>query len=137
MPVIWSDATRAKLLMAIIKTNGGKIDYKGIVEFMGPEYNSKCIQNQIQFLKTKANAEKPTGSAPSTPSKNGKKNTTPADATGTPTKSPASAKRGRKQAINVESESASDGEGDKRVKKVKTEVKQEIKSEEILMNRVR
>ncbi|KAK2873600.1 hypothetical protein FQN49_002243 [Arthroderma sp. PD_2] len=131
MPVIWNDASRAKLLMAIVKTNGGKVDYRGICEFMGPEYNAKCIQNQIQFIKNKASGEKAPGSAPSTPAKGGKKTTT--DPAKTPVKSPASAKRGRKPAANPGPEGDSDDEepsANHRMKKVKTEVKREVKAEE-------
>ncbi|EFQ97142.1 hypothetical protein MGYG_00185 [Nannizzia gypsea CBS 118893] len=131
MPVVWNDAARAKLLMAILKTSAGKIDYKAIVEFMGPEYNAKSIQNQIQSIKSKAFGDKPPGSNPSTPSK-GRKNDT-STAGKTPTKSPASAKRGRDQTDDG-TESASEcatPTNSRRSKKVKAEVKEEIKSEDL------
>ncbi|KAM5455154.1 hypothetical protein MaudCBS49596_001794 [Microsporum audouinii] len=132
MPVTWNDAARAKLLMAIVKTSGGKIDYKGIVEFMGPEYNAKCIQNQIQFIKNKANGDKAPGSTPSTPTKSEKKGNSAAGSVKTPTKSPASAKRGHEQAVGPESETTINTPSpanNRRTKKLKTECKKEIKKE--------
>ncbi|EGE07487.1 hypothetical protein TEQG_06401 [Trichophyton equinum CBS 127.97] len=126
MPVTWNDAARAKLLIAILKTSGGKVDYKAIADYMGPEYNVKSIQNQIWFIKTKTLGDNASGSNPSTPSKGGK------DAK-TPTKSPASAKRERAQ---VDDDAEADPVPDSatptknsRSKKAKTEIKQEVKKE--------
>ncbi|EGD85075.1 hypothetical protein H112_08801 [Trichophyton rubrum D6] len=126
MPATWNDAARAKLLIAVLKTSVGKLDYKAISEFMGPDYNVKSIQYQIWAIKTKTLGDKASVSNPSTPSKGGKKDAK------TPTKSPASAKRERAKVDDAESDSVPDSATPKkngRSKKVKTEIKQEVKQE--------
>ncbi|EFE43906.1 hypothetical protein TRV_01348 [Trichophyton verrucosum HKI 0517] len=118
----------SQLLIAILKTSTGKIDYKGIADYMGPvpEYNVKSIQNQIWFIKTKTLGDKASGSNPSTPSKGGKKDAK------TPTKSPASSKRERAEVDDAQSDSVPDSATptkNGRSKKAKTGVKQEVKRE--------
>ncbi|KAL4746506.1 hypothetical protein BDW72DRAFT_197634 [Aspergillus terricola var. indicus] len=60
MPMSWTPEANAKLFIGVleqIKTQSVKLDYKALAEHMGPECNTKSVQNQFTKLKKQAAEE--------------------------------------------------------------------------------